>query len=261
MERDLNEAARLLREAYRGATIPPMRDHLAPLDLDSAYAVQAINTRRWLDEGRTLVGRKIGATARAVQQQFGIDQPDFGALFADMRIADGGTLDARTVIQPRAEAEIAFVLGRDLDDPELPLDDIAAAIDLVLPAIEIVDSRIDGWRITLADTIADNGSSAFFVTGTEPLSPAGLDLYSCGMVTEINGEIVSVGAGAACFDHPYRSVHWLARTLAANGEPLRAGDIILSGALGPMVNLHPGDRVRIHIGGIGTCAFNHGPAA
>ena len=261
MERQYDHAARLLRDAYRGGTIAPMRAFLDPLDIDGAYAVQAINTRHWIDQGRRLVGRKIGATAKAVQQQFGIDQPDFGALFADMQIDDGGVLDPATVIQPRAEAEIAFILGSDLTDPDLSLDDVAAAIDGAVAAIEIVDSRIADWKITLSDTIADNGSSAFFVLGTDVKSPAALDLYSCGMVTEINGEIVSVGAGAACFDHPYKSVRWLARTLALNGEPLRAGNILLSGALGPMVDLHPGDRARIHIGGIGTCAFSYGPQA
>lgn len=261
MEKSLEEAARMLRQAYGGTTIAPLRDFLEPLDLDGAYAVQAINTRHWVKEGRRLVGKKIGATAKAVQQMFGIDQPDFGILFADMQIADGGVLDPATVIQPRVEAEIAFVLKRDLDDPALPLEAVGEAIDTVLPAIEIVDSRIVDWRISLADTIADNGSSAFFVLGTEPLLPAGLDLYSCGMVTEINGAIASVGAGAACFEHPYKSVQWLARTMAANGEPLLAGDILLSGALGPMVDLHPGDQVRIHVGGIGTCAFNYGHKA
>jgi 2-keto-4-pentenoate hydratase len=261
MEKSPEKAARMLREAYAGTTIAPMRDFLEPLDLDSAYVIQAINTRYWEKAGRRVVGKKIGATAKAVQQMFGIDQPDFGILFADMQIADAGVLDPATVIQPRVEAEIAFVLKRDLDDPTLPLEAVSEAIDAVLPAIEIVDSRIVDWRISLADTIADNGSSAFFVLGTEARSPAGLDLYSCGMVTEINGAIASVGAGAACFDHPYKSVQWLARTMAANGEPLLAGDILLSGALGPMVDIHPGDHVRIHIGGIGTCAFNYGPKA
>ncbi|ABQ68002.1 4-oxalocrotonate decarboxylase [Rhizorhabdus wittichii RW1] len=258
MERQFDHAARLLRDAYRGESIAPLRAFLEPLDIDGAYAVQAINTRYWIDQGRRLVGRKIGATAKAVQRQFGIDQPDFGALFADMRIDDGGVLDPATVTQPRAEAEIAFLLGRDLADPDLSLDDVAAAIDGAMAAIEIVDSRITGWKITLSDTIADNGSSAFFILGTEVRSPIGLDLYSCGMVTEINGEIVSVGAGAACFDHPYKSVRWLARTLALNGEPLRAGDILLSGALGPMVALTPGDEVRTRIGGLGTCTFTYG---
>lgn len=258
MESGLDKAARQLRNAYGGAAIPPLRDYLEPFDIAGSYAVQAINTRHWIDGGRRLIGRKIGATSKAVQQQFGLDQPDFGALFADMQLPDGGILDPTAVKQPRIEAEIAFVLACDLDDPELPLAAVGPAIESVWAAIEIVDSRIRDWNITLADTIADNGSSAFFVLGTERRAPTGLDLYSCGMVTEVNDEIVSVGAGAACFGHPYRSVQWLARTLAANGEPLRAGDILLSGALGPMAGVRLGDRVRVHIGGIGTCGFNYG---
>lgn len=254
----LTEAAELLRNAYRGTPIAPMREFLEPSDLEGAYVVQAINTRYWLNEGRKLVGRKIGATSKAVQQQFGLDQPDFGALFADMQIEDGGILNPATVIQPRVEAEIAFILNRNLNDPELSLDAVAGSIDQVFPAIEIVDSRISDWKISLADTIADNGSSGLFVIGKHPRSPLGLDLYSCGMVMEINGAVASVGAGAACFDHPFKSVQWLARTLAAKGEPLEAGDIILSGALGPMANLRPGDHVNVQVGGIGSCSFSYG---
>lgn len=258
MEKNLDLVAQMLRDAYHGPPIAPLRDFLDPLDAEGAYAVQAINTRYWVSQGRKLVGRKIGLTAQSVRQQLGVDQPDFGALFADMEIPDGGVLDRAKVIQPKAEAEIAFTLGRDLDDPDASLESVIAAIDKAVPSIEIVDSRIADWQITFADTVADNGSSAFFVLGTNPLPHAELDLYSCGMVTEVNGSVASVGAGAACLGHPYNSVHWIARMLAKLGEPLRAGDILLSGALGPMVTLTPGDHVRIHIGGIGSCAFTYG---
>jgi 2-keto-4-pentenoate hydratase len=261
MESNLNLAAQQLRDAYHGTPIPPMRDFLDPLDIEGAYAVQAINTRHWLGEGRRLVGRKAGLTARAVQKQIGVDQPDFGVLFADMEIPDGGVLDPARALQPKAEAEIGFILGRDIDDPEASLETVIAAVAYAVPAIEIVDSRIADWKISFADTVADNGSSAFFVLGTERLAPAGLDLYSCGMVMEVNGAVASVGAGAACLDHPFNAVQWLARTLAKRGEPLRAGDILLSGALGPMVTLSPGDHVRVLIGGIGSCAFTYGPSA
>ena len=254
----ISTAAELLRKAYRGEPIAPLRDYLDPLDIDRAYAVQATNTRHWLTEGRKLVGRKVGLTSKSVQRQIGVDQPDFGVLFEDMRISDGGTLDPRRAIQPKAEAEIAFIMGRDLDDPDAPLEEVITAIDLAVPAIEIVDSRIADWKITFADTVADNGSSAFFVLGSDPVPSEGLDLFSCGMVMEINGAVASIGAGAACMDHPHNAVHWLARTLAIRGEPLRAGDILLSGALGPMVSLNPGDRVRVHVGGLGSCTFNYG---
>src|SRR3546814_10176347 len=235
-----------------------MRRFRDALDVGGACGVQALDTRHWLAEGRVLVGREVGLTAKAVQQQIGVSQPDFGALFADMRIADGGVLNPVRAIQPKAEAEIAFIMGCGIDDPEASLETVIAAIDKAVPAIEIVDSRIADWKITFADTVADNGSSAFFVLGSEPLSPDGLDLYSCGMVMEINGAIASVGAGAACLDHPYNAVQWLARTPASRGEPFRAGDLVLSGALGPLVAFKPGDHVRNRIGRLGTCRLTYG---
>ncbi|ATE65989.1 2-keto-4-pentenoate hydratase [Rhizorhabdus dicambivorans] len=257
MEKDYQSAAQMLRDAYQGSPVAPLRDYLEPTDVDGAYAVQAINTRQWLADGRRLVGRKIGLTSKAVQTQLGVGQPDFGALFADMEIPDGGTLDPARAIQPKAEAEIAFILGRDIDDPDASVETVVAAIDQAMAAIEIVDSRIADWKITFADTVADNGSSAFFVLAKDRLRLDGLDLYSCGMVMEINGAVVSLGAGAACLGHPLNAAQWLARTLAARGEPLRAGDILLSGALGPMVALNPGDEVRTTIGGIGSCSFRY----
>lgn len=249
--------AERLRNAYRGGAVAPLRDGLDAGDAAGAYAVQAINTRAWQAAGRRVAGRKIGLTAKAVQAQLGVDQPDFGVLFADMAIADGEVLLASTVLQPKAEAEIALVLAHDVDNPAATPDDMFRAAGHALAAIEIVDSRIAGWKITFADTVADNGSSAFYVLGTEPRPLVGLDLWTCGMALEINGAVVSVGAGAACLGHPLNAAAWLARTLAANGEPLRAGDVILTGALGPMVTLTPGDTVRASIGGVGSCGFRY----
>jgi 2-keto-4-pentenoate hydratase len=153
------------------------------------------------------------------------------------------------------------VLAHDLPDPQTTAQQAAAAVDHVLPAIEIVDSRIADWRITFADTVADNGSSAFFVLGAEPKPLAGLDLWTCGMVLEVNGQIVSLGAGAACLGHPLNAAAWLARTLARAGEPLKAGDILMTGALGPMAAIKPGDCVKASIGGLGTAMFTYGGAA
>jgi 2-keto-4-pentenoate hydratase len=249
-------AARL-RDAYGGAPIEPLRGAIEPTDVEAAYAVQAINTRYWQAQGRQIVGRKIGLTAEAVQKQLGVNQPDFGVLFDDMRIANAGVLDAGKVIQPKAEAEIAFVLGRDLDAPNANVDTVAAAIDYAAAAIEIVDSRIADWKITFADTVADNGSSAFFVLGEQRRKLDALDLYTCGMALEVNGKLVSLGAGAACLGHPLNAAAWLARTLAARGEPLRQGDIVLTGALGPMVAIAPGTNVRAQIGGLGDVRFSY----
>lgn len=248
-------AARL-RTAYAGGAIPPLRDALEPTDIDGAYAVQTINTRFWEAAGRRIVGRKIGLTAEAVQKQLGVDRPDFGVLFDDMQIADGGVLSPSKVIQPKAEAEVALVLGRDLNDVGAIPESVATAVDYVVAAIEIVDSRIADWKITFADTVADNGSSAFFVLGRDKKKLAGLDLYTCGMALEVNGKVASIGAGAACLGHPLNAAAWLARTLAERGEPLRAGDILLTGALGPMVVIQPGMNVRAQIGGLGAASFS-----
>ncbi len=258
---DHHALALRLRQAYAAGAVPPLRDGLEPGDAAGAYAVQTINTRFWLGEGRRLAGRKIGLTAKAVQAQLGVDQPDFGALFEDMAIPDGGVLRSGSVLQPRAEAEVAIVLAQDIDNPAATADDIVRAASHAVAAIEIVDSRIADWKISFADTVADNGSSAFFVLGSVPKPLAGLDLWTCGMVLEINGAVVSLGAGAACLGHPLNAAAWLARTLATNGEALKAGDIILTGALGPMVGLNPGDVVRASIGGLGSCGFSYEASA
>ena len=249
---DHEALAERLRRAYRSGPVPPLRDGLQPDDAHGAYAVQSINTRYWTAEGRRVIGRKIGLTSEPVQRQLGVDQPDWGVLFDDMLIPDCGTLDPRRVLQPKIEAEIALVLGKDLTRPETSFLEVLQATEYVLPALEIVDSRISDWKITFADTVADNASSAFFVLGREPRSVAGLDLWSCGMVLEIDGRALSTGVGAACLGHPLNAAAWLSRTLLARSEALRAGDVIMTGALGPMVTLKPGAQVRATIGGLGS---------
>ncbi len=256
-----NSAARRLRDAYSGGAIAPLRDVLEPTDVDGAYAVQTINTRFWEAQGRRIVGRKAGLTAKAVQVQLGVDQPDFGVLFDDMRVADGGSLDPAKALQPKAEAEIAFILGADLPDVDTTVAQVAAAVASVHAAIEIVDSRIADWKITFADTVADNGSSAFFVLSDTGLALEGLDLEGAAMEMEVGGKIASTGVGAAALGNPLNAAAWLAQTLAGRGEPLEAGDILLAGALGPMVALTPGDHVEARIAGIGSCSFTYGTRA
>ena len=253
----IDTLAARLRGAYGTVPVPPMRDALAPLDANAAYAVQAANTAFWIRQGRRVVGRKVGLTARTVQTQLGVDQPDFGVLFEDMAIEDGGVLTSRNVLQPRVEAEVALVLARDLDEPDCTVADVAAATAHVAASIEIVDSRIADWKITFADTVADNGSSGFYVLGRDNRPLAGLDLYTCGMVLEIDGVVASLGAGAACLGHPLQAAAWLARTLAAAGDPLRAGSVVLTGALGPMVPIRPGAHVWAAVGGLGDVSFNY----
>ncbi len=256
MNKNIELVARMLRDAYAGTPVAPLREWLEPTDSEGAYAVQAINTRFWESQGRRIIGRKAGLTAEAVQKQLGVDQPDFGVLFDDMRIADGGNLDPARCIQAKAEAEIAFVLGADLPATDTTAEQVAAAVASVHAAIEIVDSRIADWKITFADTVADNGSSAFFVLSDQGLPLAGLDLEGAAMTMTVNGNVASTGIGSAALGNPLNAAAWLARTLAAGGDPLKAGDILLAGALGPMVVLTAGDEVRADVAGIGTCSFS-----
>lgn len=248
---NLEPVARRLRDAYSGGAVAPLGDLLEP----TVAAVQAINTRFWEAQGRRIVGRKAGLTAKAVQQQLGVDQPDFGVLFDDMRVADSGRLDPARCIQAKAEAEIAFVLGADLPSSVSTPAEVVAAIATVHAAIEIVDSRIADSKITFADTVADNGSSAFFGLADQGLPLAGLDLEGAAMSITENGLVASTGIGAAALGNPLNAAAWLARTLAEAGEPLQEGDMLLAGALGPMVTQNAGDRVRAEVTGIGACPF------
>lgn len=248
-------AARLRQAQEQRAPVPPIRDELATLGAaaaDAAYAVQSVNTRHGLAQGRRLTGRKIGLTSRAVQMQLGVDQPDFGMLFADMALCDGDDIAPGAVLQAKVEAEVAFVMGRDLT-MELPSpSEVMTAVDHVLPAIEIVGSRIQNWNIKLLDTVADNASSGLYVVGNEPRLLRQLDLRLCGMVMERAGDQVSSGSGAACLGHPVNALVWLARKMVQVGQPLRAGDLVMSGALGPMVAAQPGDRFEARIDGLGS---------
>lgn len=241
-----------LRRAHEGQEpIAPIRDELLPGGIEAAYAVQRQNTEIGLGEGRRIVGRKIGLTSMIVQQQLGVDQPDLGMLFADMCMTDGEEMPAGAVLQPRVEAEVAIVLGRDLDRVDATLVDLIGAIDYVLPAIEIVGSRIAGWDISILDTVADNASSGMFVLGTRPTLPSAVDLRQVTMTLEVDGTMVSEGTGAACLGHPYLAALWLVRRMAAAGEPLHAGEVIMTGALGPMVSFAPGSHAVAHIEGLG----------
>jgi 2-keto-4-pentenoate hydratase len=255
-------AADRLLAAYRTwQPCAPVRDLIGATDVDAAYAVQERNTRQWLAAGRRLVGRKIGLTAKSVQKQLGVSQPDFGMLFADMAVPDGEPVATERLLQPKVEGEIAFVLGRDLAELQPTVADVLAAVEYALPALEIVDSRVANWQIGITDTIADNASSGLYVLGAEPRALDAFDLRLCGMVLERRGEQVSVGAGAACLGHPLNAVLWLARELARTGRPLQAGDVVLSGALGPMVPVRPGDVFELRINGLGSVRAAFAPAA
>lgn len=234
----------------------PVRDLIGTDDLDAAYAVQQGLVQRRLAGGATVVGRKIGATSEAVQRQLGVDQPDFGYLLSDMDVSHGAEeprtpISMRTLVQPRVEAEVAFVLGRDIDltEEEITLEAVRAAVDVALPALEIVDSRIAEWRIGFTDTVADNASSGLFVVGREGRRLEELEPREVEMSLTINGEERSAGTGAACLGDPLEALRWLAVQASRYGDPLRAGHLILSGALGPFVPFASGDRVSASISG------------
>ena len=246
-------AALRLQEAQRTRTpCPPVRDLLTDHGVSTGYAVQSLLTRARLDGGRSVVGRKVGLTSPVVQAQLGVDQPDFGVLFDDMTCAQDEPIDITRLLQPRIEAEVAFVLADDLDRDDLDEDAVRAAVAEVVPAFEIVDSRIAGWDITFVDTVADNASSGLFVLGDDRQPLGDRDLREVAMTLDDGTGVVSSGTGAACLGDPVAALRWLARTTCELGDPLRAGEVVLSGALGPMVPVHPGSRFVATLTGLGT---------
>lgn len=251
------EAARRLREARRtGRPCGPVRGLLRPGDVDQAYRVQDLVTRAEVEHGRLIVGRKIGLTSEAVQRQLGVDQPDFGVLFADMRCEPGATVELGQLIQPRVEAEVAFVLAEDLDCKQLDEAVVRAAIAHAVPALEIVDSRIADWDIQIVDTVADNASSGLYVLGRQETAVDDLDLAGLPMRMQVNGQTASTGSGRACLGDPLTAVRWLAATCLRLGSPLRAGEVVLSGALGPVVPVASGMTVEAHLGALGSVAIS-----
>jgi len=235
-----------------GDLIPPIKDELAETSIDEAYRVQQANTEFHRDAGRIVSGRKIGLTSPAVQKQLGVDQPDFGVLWKDTEYQDGQEIPFSKLHQPKIECEIALVLGESIETPQAGIADVIRAVDYVVPSLEIVGSRIADWKISIYDTIADNASSGVYVLGGPPQKLDGLDLRLCGMVMERDGQPVSTGCGAACLGHPLHAAVWLAKTMMQRGMPLQAGDIVLTGALGPMVNVNPGDVFSARISGLGS---------
>ena len=279
-----------------GQPCPPVRGLLPDGDIDAAYAVQSSWVADQIAAGARVVGRKIGLTNPAVQAQFGVDRPDFGVLFESMACAPGTPIDGARTLQPKIEAEIAFVLAEDLTGAMIGPAEVAAATAYVVAALEIVDSRIAGWDIGIVDTIADNGSSGLFVLGDRRRELGRLDLAECAMtlrrvasggaggtrgsggsgrsdgvggaggsgrsdgVGGADGEVVSTGTGASILGDPLAAVAWLATAVRDHGRPLRAGEVVLSGSLGPMVPVAPGDAFHADISGVGhvSCVFAGG---
>jgi 2-keto-4-pentenoate hydratase len=229
----------------------PVRDLIGSDDVAGAYAVAAINVDRRIGRGGVRVGRKIGLTSVAVQHQLGVGTPDFGSLLDEMVVAPGGVVAAGILIQPKIEAEVAFLLSGDLDGQLDTVDDVRMAVEGAMAALEIVDSRVADWDITYADTVADNASSGLYVISDRLVPLVEAEPVDVAMVLCVNGSTASEGTGRACLGDPLLALLWLARTLRDLGDPLRAGEVVLSGALGPMAAVNPGDVVEAEISGLG----------
>lgn len=241
----------LAKAESEGRGVQPLTQMDENLTAEEAYQVQLLTIQRRVDAGERVVGKKIGLTSLAMQQLLGVDQPDYGHLLDGMVIENGGSVSWDQVLQPKVEAEIAFILKKDLEGPGVSTLDVLQATDYVLPALEIVDSRVADWNIKLQDTIADNASSGLYVLGGRPLTIDQLDLAQVGMVLYKNGEIMNTGVGAAALGHPATCVAWLANKLSEFGISLKAGEVILSGALSAAVNAEPGDQFRARFAHLG----------
>lgn len=231
--------------------VAPLTDREADITIEDAYQIQQRMIQRRLDAGETIIGKKIGVTSKVVMDMLKVNQPDFGMMTSGMVFNEGESIDTSTMIAPRAEAEVAFVLKSDLMGPGVTAADVLRATDFVVPCFEIVDSRIQDWKIKIQDTVADNASCGVLVLGGRRKSPADIDLALAGMVLEKNGEIISTSTGAAVQGSPVNAVAWLANTLGNLGIGLKAGEVILSGSQSPLVPVKAGDSLVCTVGGLG----------
>ncbi len=231
--------------------VAPLTDREAGITIEDAYQIQLRMIQRRLDAGETIVGKKIGVTSKIVMEMLNVDQPDFGQMTSGMVFNEGEAIRCDTMIAPKAEAEVAFMLKRDLMGPGVTAADVLRATDCVMPCFEIVDSRIRDWKIKIQDTVADNASCGVLTLGGLRKSPRHLDLALAGMVLEKNGEVISTSAGASVQGSPVNAVAWLANTLGRLGIGLKAGEVILSGSQSPLVPVKPGDSLVCSVGGLG----------
>ncbi len=254
METPTEIAARILNAYDSLAPIEPVRELIK--GVESAYAVQRACVDEWVQRGRKIAGHKIGLTSKAIQTQLGVDEPDFGTLLSDMVLQDGAVVPPGRVMQPRLEGEIAFMLKSDLRGERITPERVMAATGYVCPALEICGSRIAGWNIRIEDTIADNASAALIVLGSNRSKPTLAELARIEMKMSHNGEMVASGRGEACLGNPALAVAWLAETLTRLGDGLKAGEVIMSGALAKMVPAEPGSRFSADFGGFGSVSVN-----
>ena len=242
----------LYEALFNRKPVAPLTDREADITIEDAYQIQQRMIQRRLDTGETIIGKKIGVTSKVVMDMLKVDQPDFGMMTSGMVFNEGEAIDTSTMIAPRAEAEVAFVLKSDLQGPGVTAADVLRATECVVPCFEIVDSRIQDWKIKIQDTVADNASCGVLVLGGLRKSPRDIDLALAGMVLEKNGEVISTSTGAAVQGSPVNAVAWLANTLGRLGIPLKAGEVILSGSQSPLVPVKAGDSLVCSVGGLGS---------
>lgn len=254
------QAATALLEAYEtGKPIEPLIDTYPDIVLEDSYAIQLLQIEHRLAAGATIKGHKVGLTSAVMQRQMKVDQPDFGHLLDDMFYLENSTIQAGTFLQPRIEPEVAFVLKKPLKGPGVTVAEAAAAVDFVLPSLELIDSRIRDWKISFFDTVADNASSAGVVLGSTPVALADVDLRRSGCVLHRNGEVVGTGAGGAVLGSPVTSLAWLANTLGARGVTLEAGHVVLPGSITASVAVSPGDTFSATFAGVGSVTVRFAP--
>ncbi|MEP3562004.1 MAG: fumarylacetoacetate hydrolase family protein [Marinobacter sp.] len=240
-----------------GTSLPPLTERYKDITIEQAYQVSLQFLQRREAAGQKLIGKKIGVTSKAVQDMLNVHQPDFGFLTDAMAVPNNSkvSMAEHRLVQPRAEGEIAFILAADLNGPGVTASDVLAATDYVVPCFEIVDSRIQDWKIAIEDTVADNASCGVFALGDERIDPRTLDLAGVELTMTKNGEPAGKGLGSAVQGHPCEAVAWLANTLGKLGIPFRKGEIILSGALAPLVPVTAGDRIDMTITGLGSASL------
>lgn len=253
MNATIEKIAETLLEAEKSKkAVSPLTAQYENLNVTDAYNVQLEVLKRKLEQGRTVIGKKVGLTSVAMQKMLGVDEPDYGHLLDDMKVPIGSTVKMSNFLTPKIEAEIGFVLGDDLKGPNVTFLDVLMATKYVVPTLEIIDSRIADWKIGLVDTVADNGSSAMVVVGDQMTDITGIDLRSVGMTFFKNSEMVATGSGAAALGHPAHAIAWLANKLHEFGITLKAGELILPGALSAAIPVQEGDTVSAQFGPVGS---------
>lgn len=246
-----------LKSAWdRGEGVKPITALDPKLSINEAYEVQLYTIQEYLEDGQHITGKKIGLTSKAMQDLLGVEEPDYGQLTNEMEVENGGSISFKRVLQPKVEGEIAFILKNDLAGPHVTPLDVVQATDVIVPALEIVDSRIKDWKITLEDTVADNASSGLYLLGGKPRKITDVDIKYIGMALYKNEKLQNTGVGAAALGDPVKCVAWLANKLAKYGISLKAGEIILSGALSAAIDAEPGDYFHAKFADLGEVSVH-----